>query len=132
MAWLVCPKAYGSDLLIVKGKGRAASRQLLQLPGRAQLYRRATLTEIGNLISDIRWRFKVAGQRTVLTCGIGGTMSVTAVLLGAILLVIGCGGIFLYRMLVAITRMLEAIIKLLDSIDHKLPSSRLLTSLLSF
>ncbi len=59
-------------------------------------------------------------------------MSLTAVLLGAILLAIGCGGIFLYRMLVAITKMLEAIIKLLDSIDHKLPSSRLLTSLLSF
>lgn len=59
-------------------------------------------------------------------------MSLTAVLLGAILLVIACGGIFLYRMLVAITKMLEAIVKLLDSIDHKLPSSRLLTSLLSF
>ncbi|MGA2686456.1 MAG: hypothetical protein ABSE85_00135 [Candidatus Korobacteraceae bacterium] len=59
-------------------------------------------------------------------------MSLTAVLLGAILLVIGCGEIFLYRMLEAITRMLETITELLDSIDHKLPSSRLLTSLLSF
>ncbi len=59
-------------------------------------------------------------------------MSLTAVLLATILLVIVCGGMFLYRALVAITKMLEAIIKLLDSIDHKLPSSRLLNSLLSF
>ena len=51
-------------------------------------------------------------------------MTLTAVLLGAILLVIVCGGIFLYRLLVAIR-------KLLEEINGKLPSSRLLTKLLS-
>ena len=51
-------------------------------------------------------------------------MTLTAVLLGAILLAMVCGGIFLYRMLVAIT-------KLLEEINRKLPSSRLLTTLLS-
>jgi hypothetical protein len=59
-------------------------------------------------------------------------MTLTAVLLGAILLAIVCGGIFLYRVLLAITKLLEAIIKLLDEINRKLPSSRLLTTLLSF
>jgi hypothetical protein len=52
----------------------------------------------------------------------GGTM--IAILLAAILLVIGGGGIFVYRALLAI-------VKLLESIDEKLPSSRLLTTLLS-
>ena len=47
-----------------------------------------------------------------------------AVLLGAILLVIVGGGIFVYRALVAI-------VKLLDEINEKLPSSPLLTRLLS-
>jgi hypothetical protein len=51
-------------------------------------------------------------------------MTLTAVLLGAILLAIVCGGIFLYRELVAIT-------KLLEQINGKLPSSGLLTSVLS-
>jgi len=51
-------------------------------------------------------------------------MTLTAVLLGAILLVIVCGGIFLYRLLVAIR-------KLLEEINGKLPSSPLLTKLLS-
>jgi hypothetical protein len=46
-------------------------------------------------------------------------------MLGAILLVIVCGGIFVYRALVAIR-------KLLEEINGKLPSSRLLTTLLSF
>jgi len=50
---------------------------------------------------------------------------VIAVLLGAILLVIVCGGIFLYRVLVEIR-------KLLEEINGKLPSSPLLTTLLSF
>jgi len=52
------------------------------------------------------------------------TMTLTAALLGAILLVIICGGIFLYRVLVAIRNLLE-------EINRKLPSSPLLTSLLS-
>jgi len=51
-------------------------------------------------------------------------MTLTAVLLGAILLVMVCGGIFLHRVLVAIR-------KLLEDINGKLPSSRLLTTLLS-
>jgi len=51
-------------------------------------------------------------------------MTLTAVLLGATLLVIVCGGIFLYRVLVAIR-------KLLEEINGKLPSSPLLTKLLS-
>jgi len=49
---------------------------------------------------------------------------VIAVLLGAILLVIICRGIFLYRVLVAIRNLLE-------EINRKLPSSPLLTTLLS-
>ena len=48
-----------------------------------------------------------------------------AVLLGTILLSIVCGGIFLYRVLVAIRNLLE-------EINRKLPSSPLLTTLLSF
>jgi hypothetical protein len=48
-----------------------------------------------------------------------------AVMLGAILLVIVYGGILLYRALVAIR-------KLLEEINVKLPSSPLLTRLLSF
>ena len=51
-------------------------------------------------------------------------MTLTVVLLGGILLVIGCGGVFLYRVLVAIRRLLE-------QINAKLPSSPLLTKLLS-
>ena len=54
----------------------------------------------------------------------GRRNTVTAVLLGAILLVIICGGIFLYRVLVAIRNLLE-------EINRKLPSSPLLTTLLS-
>jgi len=46
-------------------------------------------------------------------------MTLTAVLLGAILLVLGCGGIFLYRVLVEVR-------KLLEQINRKLPSSPLL------
>ncbi len=48
----------------------------------------------------------------------------TAVLLVAILLAIVCSGIFLYRAL-------AEIVKLLEKINQKLPSSRLLTTLLS-
>ena len=51
-------------------------------------------------------------------------MTLTAALLGAILLVLGCGGIFVYRALMAIVRLLE-------QINGKLPSSGLVTSLLS-
>jgi len=51
-------------------------------------------------------------------------MTLSAVLLGVILVVIVCGGIFLYRVLVAIR-------KLLEEINGKLPSSPLLTTLLS-
>jgi len=47
-----------------------------------------------------------------------------AVLLGAILLVIVGGGIFIYRALLAI-------VKLLEEIKEKLPSSGLLNTLLS-
>lgn len=50
-----------------------------------------------------------------------GTMILAAALLGAILLVIGCGGIFLYRVLVEVK-------KLLEEINAKLPSSPLLTN----
>ena len=51
-------------------------------------------------------------------------MTLNAVLLGAILFAIVGGGIFLYRVLVAIR-------KLLAEINGKLPSSPLLTKLLS-
>jgi len=51
-------------------------------------------------------------------------MTLTAVLLGAILLVIGGGGILLYRVLVEVR-------KLLEQINGKLPSSPLLRTLLS-
>jgi hypothetical protein len=51
-------------------------------------------------------------------------MTLTAVLLGAILLAIVSGGIALYRMLVAIERSLE-------QINGKLPVAPLLKSLLS-
>ncbi len=57
-----------------------------------------------------------------------------ALLLAAILLVIVCGGIFVYRALLAIVKLLEEISGKLDSlpeISGKLPSSRLLTTLLS-
>jgi hypothetical protein len=50
-------------------------------------------------------------------------MTLTVVLLGAILLAIVGGGIFLYRVLVAIRALLE-------QINGKLPSSGLITSLL--
>ena len=48
-----------------------------------------------------------------------------AVLLGAILLVIIGGGIFIYRALLAI-------VGLLEKINEKLPSSGLVTTLMSF
>ena len=51
-------------------------------------------------------------------------MTLTAALLGAILLVIVGGGIFVYRALLAIVRLLE-------QINGKLPSPGLITSLLS-
>ncbi len=51
-------------------------------------------------------------------------MTLTAVLLGAILLVLVCGGVFIYRVLLAI-------VSLLEQINGKLPSSGLITSLLS-
>jgi hypothetical protein len=51
-------------------------------------------------------------------------MTLTAALLGAILLVIAGGGIFVYRALLAI-------VKLLEQINEKIPSSGLITSLLS-
>jgi hypothetical protein len=51
-------------------------------------------------------------------------MALTAILLGAILLVLMGGGILLYRVLVAIA-------KLLEQINGKLPCSRLITTLLS-
>jgi hypothetical protein len=60
----------------------------------------------------------------MLTYRQGGTMTLTAALLGALLLVIVCGGIFVYRALLAIVRLLE-------QINGKLPSSGLITSLLS-
>jgi hypothetical protein len=58
------------------------------------------------------------------TLSAGGSMTLEAVLLGGILLVMLGGGIFLYRVLLAI-------IKLLEQINGKLPSSPLLKSLLS-
>ena len=51
-------------------------------------------------------------------------MTLTAVLLGAILLAIIGGGIFLYRALLSVVRLLQ-------QINGKLPSSGLITSLLS-
>ena len=51
-------------------------------------------------------------------------MTLTAVLLGAILLVLLCGGVFIYRVLLTI-------VNLLEQINGKLPSSGLITSLLS-
>ncbi len=51
-------------------------------------------------------------------------MTLTAALLGAILLVMIGGGILIYRALLAIVRLLE-------QINGKLPSSGLITSLLS-
>jgi len=51
-------------------------------------------------------------------------MTLTAALLGAILVVVIGGGIPMYRTLVAIE-------KLLEQINGKLPSSGLITSLLS-
>jgi len=51
-------------------------------------------------------------------------MTLIAVVLGAMLLAIVCGGIFIYRALLAI-------IKLLEQINGKLPSPGLVTSLLS-
>ena len=54
----------------------------------------------------------------------GGTMTLTAALLGAILLAIVGGGIFVYRALLTIVRLLE-------QINGKLPSPGIVTSLLS-
>ena len=61
-------------------------------------------------------------------------MTLTEVLLAAILLVLVCGGILVYRVLAAMVKLLEEInakTKLLEEIDRKLPSSRLLNTLLS-
>ena len=60
----------------------------------------------------------------MLTYQSGGTMTLTVALLGAILLVLAGGGIFVYRALLAIVRLLE-------QINGKLPSSGFITSLLS-
>jgi len=51
-------------------------------------------------------------------------MTLTALLLGAILLAILGGGVFIYRALLAIVRLLE-------QINGKLPSPGIVTSLLS-
>ena len=51
-------------------------------------------------------------------------MTLTAILLGAILLALVGGGIFVYRALLAVVRLLE-------QINGKLPSRGLVTSLLS-
>ncbi len=51
-------------------------------------------------------------------------MTLAAVLLGAILLVLACGGILMYRALLAI-------VKLLDQINEKIPARGIITSLLS-
>ncbi|HEY4901410.1 MAG TPA: hypothetical protein VIH91_11395 [Terriglobales bacterium] len=51
-------------------------------------------------------------------------MTLTVALLGAILLVLVGGGIFVYRALLAIVRLLE-------QINGKLPSSGIISSLLS-
>jgi len=60
----------------------------------------------------------------MLTYRLGGTMTLTATLLGAILLALVCGGILLYRVLVAIR-------ELLVQINGKLPSSGIINSFLS-
>ena len=60
----------------------------------------------------------------MLTYPAGGTMTLTAALLGAILLAIVGGGIFVYRALLTIVRLLE-------QINGKLPSPGIVTSLLS-
>ena len=57
-----------------------------------------------------------------------------ALLIGATLLVMICGGTFVYRALLAIIRLLQEISGQLESlpeISAKLPSSRLLNTLLS-
>jgi len=59
-------------------------------------------------------------------------MTLNAILLGAILLVTVVGGVFLYRVLVTMTKLLEEVVQVLGEINHKLPSSGLLASLLSF
>jgi hypothetical protein len=58
-------------------------------------------------------------------------MTLNPVLLGAILFAIVGGGIFLYRVLLAITKLLEAVIMVLEQTNSKLLSSPLLTRLLS-
>ena len=60
----------------------------------------------------------------MLTYPAGGTMTLTAVLLSAILLAIVGGGVFIYRALLAIVRLLE-------QINGKLPSPGIVSSLLS-
>ena len=60
----------------------------------------------------------------MLTYRLGGTVTLTVALLGAILLALVCGGILLYRVLVAIR-------ELLVQINGKLPSSGIINSLLS-
>jgi len=60
----------------------------------------------------------------MLTYRAGGTMTLTAALLGSILLAIVCGGIYIYRALLAIVRLLE-------QINGKLPAPGIVTSLLS-
>ena len=51
-------------------------------------------------------------------------MTLTAALLGSILLAIVCGGIYIYRALLAI-------VSLLEQINGKLPAPGIVTSLLS-
>jgi hypothetical protein len=58
-------------------------------------------------------------------------MTLTATLLGAVLLVIACGGIFVYRALLAIIRELEQINRQLLQLNGKLPSPGIINSLLS-
>ena len=70
-------------------------------------------------------------NKVVLTYQLEETMTLTAALLGAILLVVACGGIFVYRALLAIVRLLEQINRQLMQINGNIPSSGLITSLLS-
>ena len=71
------------------------------------------------------WGLRIWAERCrMLPLRAGGSMTLTAVLLGAILLAIVGGGVFVYRALLAIVRLLE-------QINGKLPSSGLITSLLS-
>ncbi len=57
-------------------------------------------------------------------------MTLTASLLGASLLVIACGGVYVYRALLAIIRVLKQINRQLLQINGKLPSPGIINSLL--